>query len=153
MLKIIPEKWYSKNYRIINDDLPIGCLNMAVLNNTATITIKGEEYKAVKAGLFSHIFYLNKNERIIANAAKASLFSRTMHIDFDQSQFELKPQSIFSRTFQINQGEQIVGTIYQTRVFSRTITIDLPASIQSEQQVFMAWLVIILLNQRNQSNS
>jgi hypothetical protein len=103
-------------------------------------------------GIFSNSFYLNKNETTIASTEKPSIFSRTLQINFDQSQFTLKSQSVFNRKFEINQGQQLVGTIYRQGIFNRTMNIELPASIKPERQVFMAWLVITLLNRRNKSS-
>lgn len=143
MISAKPHSAFSWDFTVYEDETPVAEVDLAWIRERATVTIKEidcEVYRESMAGAF----VLAVDGHVLIRAQKASFFTRTFDITYDEHAYHLKAKSPFGRAFDLWQGDTVIGTVTPRSAFTRTLDADLPDGLPLVVRVFILWLVILL---------
>ena len=146
MLRAIPTGWFSTNYDLLENENPIGRIEFAFASESASMTVRGEEYKIYRERWMSGLFLLESDRAgILASAEKPSALVRSFEVTFTGRTFTLEAESAFLRKFILREGENTpIGWIYPDHFLTNRSTIQLPDFFPTHIQAFMFWLTALL---------
>jgi hypothetical protein len=152
MLRAIPTGWFSTKYDLLENENPVGRIDLAFASESASFTIQGEELKAYREGWMSGRFLLESERNgIVASAEKPSAMYRSFDITYAGHSYTLEARSVFSRNFFLREGENDIGSIRPDHLFTTRSTIELPDHLPIHIQAFLFWLTAILWGRETNS--
>jgi hypothetical protein len=144
MLTANPRTWYSWDYTLVSDGVPVADIETSSWRETGHFTASGATYSMFRERLFWGVFLLETDGTVLARAKKPSAFGRRFVIDVGGAQWELKPRSAFSRSFRLLQGGVEVGRLSAIGFLSRRINVELSESLPLPIKAFVVWLIVLL---------
>jgi hypothetical protein len=141
MLEAVPSKWYSNNYCILQDGLPLAEIKRSWLRERGSITVEGRTYTISRDGLTGP-FLLETDGSVVATA-KPRLLRRIVEIDYEGRLYLLRAPSIWRRTFVLESEGTTLGTIRSKNPWSRKAVIEIP-NFPLAVVLFFFWLVVIM---------
>lgn len=144
MLQLVPQKWFSWNFDILDNDRLVASIKVSALPESGTFSLDGTDYRAYRERMFSGDFFLEGNAQTIARAQKPSAFLSTFEIRYSDRSYTLKKESVVGRSFVLFEGDQEVGSIRPEGFLSRKSAVSLPEAMPGPVQVFVIWLAILM---------
>lgn len=146
MLRAIPTGWFFTKYELLENENLIGRIEFAFASESASMTVRGEEYKVYREGWMSGRFLLESEKAgILASAEKPSALVRSFELTFAGRLYTLEAESAFFRKFILREGENApIGWIYPDHFLTNRSTIQLPDLFPTHIQCFMFWLTALL---------
>ena len=144
MLEASPTNIFSYNFRLREDDAPVGELIASLWWEKARVSLADGSYDLYRESLFSGDFLLARDGTIIARAAKPSVLQNKFEVHFADRHLLLRKISIWRRPFAVFDGGTLIGSIYPVGPFTRRSNIDLPTPLPLPVRVFLFWLALIL---------
>ncbi len=143
-MTMVPARWYSWNYTVMNGDRTIATLDLSSWRERAEIVIGGVTHRVFRERAMSGDFIVETGGRELARATKPSVFRNSMVVHYGGRDYTLRKASIWRRGFVLMDGERQIGSITPENVWTRRATADLPADWPAPITAFVIWLVIIL---------
>jgi hypothetical protein len=151
MLEAIPTDILSTNFRLQQQNLLLGEVDVSILREKARIELEDGTYELYRERQFSGDFVLERNGKIVARATKPSALQNRFDVELPDRRLVLRKVSIWNRRFELFDGEKQIGSIYPLGIFTRRSNIDLPDDWPLAIRVFLFWLAFIIWKRRNQS--
>lgn len=124
------------------DGTPIAVLNHATLG----FTLNGQTYTVRRAGVFAPVCELLRDNVALVSARQAPFVNRYTVTSAGRV-WTLKAEEMLARRFGLFDGDARVGGITPSSRFNytRDVSIDLPDELPLEAQVFLMWLMWLVL--------
>ena len=149
MLFAKPVHIASRSFEVRDADRPIGRLRIGWFLNDGSITLRGQELRLRRRGVFGGPFEMKSAGNVIATAVKPSVFRNRFEIEFGKTKILLEREGLARRSFKVRRGEEVLGRISPANALSRKAVIDLPSDWPPALQLFMFWLVLIIWKRLN----
>lgn len=149
MLLAKPSHIASRTFEIRDADRQIGRLCIGWFLDDGSITLRGQELRLRRRGLFSGSFEVASAGNVIATATKPSALRNRFEIEFGKVNVVLERAGLVSRSFLIRRGNAVLGRISPAHALSRRAAIDLPRDWPPALQLFLFWLVLIIWKRLN----
>lgn len=154
MLKAVPHAFFSWDFTILKNDVPIAEIDTAWFMERAEIDVEGQRYAIRRESWGCGRFFMETPAGdVIASVEKPSWLFRRYVVDFDGRRYELKALAPIARSFGLFDQERRIGTIRPDAILIRRTTLDLPRTMPVAVQVFLFWLVLILWRRAARSSS
>ncbi len=153
MLRAIPKGFFSWDFTVLQDGVPIAEIDMSWFRERGEFDIVGQRYEVYRESWLAGRFVIQSAAGVLATAEKPSAFLRSFTVDHAGRRFQLKAMSPFGRSFGLSENGRLIGTVGPDFWLSRKATIDLPEHIAVPAQVFIFWLVLILWRRAARSSS
>jgi hypothetical protein len=144
MLRAVPKRWFSSDYKVLENDTAIAIIDASLMREAAELTIKGSTYRAYREGLVSGAFILEGGGAMLARAVKPSALYRSFEVELEGRRLTLEADSVWTRKFVLSERGVPVGSVYPENAFTKKAVIDFPEEISLAGRVFLFWLVMIL---------
>lgn len=144
MLTCVPKSICSRDFRVTGGLGGAGSVCFSLFSEQGTISKNGARLKISKNGWFRGRWSLAHNDRVLAEARKPSIFSRSMQIQTESAVYVLKPRSLFTRGFNIICQNRVIGRILPKHAWTRRAEIKCDSSVPEEIQLFAFWLVAMI---------
>ncbi len=127
-------------------------LNQRWARERGTFQWQNTAYQLGREGCLSGDFFLAQDDRVITRATKTSPFARKFKLNIQDRELILSAKSPFLRTFQLTEQAKVTGTIRPNHALTRKCVIDLPDELDTANQVFIFWLVVLMWRRTSRSN-
>ena len=144
MLRLVPQSWFSWNFDVLENDLPVAEIKVSPLRERGTLVVDGAAYEAYREGLASGEFILEQNGHPIARAQKPSAFFNSFHVEVPGKNYTLKKESMVGRPFVLLDNDEVAGSIRPEGVVTRKAAVDLPEDVPVPVKIFIVWLVLLM---------
>jgi len=144
MMQIVPTRWYSWDFSVMEESRPVADIDVGWWREKAVLTIQGRRYGVYREGLVSGAFILESGGTMLARAEKPSAFRRTFLIHHAGREYTLRAKSAFGRRFVLLNRSRQVGSLAPTSVFRRGAAVDLPDEWPLPVRAFTIWLTVAL---------
>jgi hypothetical protein len=142
VLTLVPKSWYSWDFRVMQDGVEVAFIDRHLFRERATFTLGGTTYDIRRTSMWRGEFVLERDGAVIAEATKPSLVRRRFEVVAGGERYGLHAVSTFGRAFHVLRGGVPVGRVVPVSMFRRTATAEMPATISTEVQLFMTFLVL-----------
>ena len=150
MLEAIPTNLFSYNFRLQQGNELVGEVDVSMFREKAQVELQDGSYTLRREGLWSGDYLLEKDDRVIARAAKIGLFQPSFEIELPNNRSVLlRRLSMWNRRFGLFEGEKQIGSVYPAGVFTRRSNIDLPGEWPLIDRVFVFWLAFLIWKRQN----
>lgn len=144
MLKIVPEHWYSWDFRVLEDGNEVARLDRAWVRERGGFELDGDSYEIRRTSTLKGSFVLQRATTIVARAEKASLVRRAFDVQVGAVPYRLEAVSAFRREFRVLRAGVPWGTIRPVSAFRRTAVADLPDTASLPVRLFFIFLTLVL---------
>lgn len=143
-MSIVPERWYSWDFRVMSGDRTLAVLNLSSWRERAEITIGDVTHRVFRERAMGGDFVIEAGGRQLARATKPSAFWHTMIVHHGGKDYTLRKPSVWRRAFVVMDGERQIGSIAPESAWTRRAAADLPPDWPLAITAFVIWLVIVL---------
>jgi hypothetical protein len=143
-LTMVPKRWYSWDYTVMNGDRTVAVLDLASWRERADIVIGEVTHRVFRERAMGGDFIIEAGGRELARATKPSAFRDTMIVHYGGKDYTLRKPSLWRRAFALMDGERQIGSIAPDTAWTRRATAELPPDWPAPVKAFVIWLVIIL---------
>jgi hypothetical protein len=143
-MTMVPARWYSWDYTVMNGDRTVAVLELSSWRERAEIVIGDLTHRVFREHAMSGDFIIEAGGRELARATKPSAFRDTMIVHYGGRDYTLRKASIWRRAFVLMDEDRQIGSIAPDNAWTRRATADLPADWPAPITAFVIWLVIIL---------
>ena len=151
MLRAEPRNWYSWDFTVLDDGLPVADVDVSAWRERGTVEIAGVRCEVYREG-WAGDFVLEADGHVLVRATKPSAFFRRFDVTIDGATYTLEAQSALRRSFLLHRDGDVLGTLVPESAFTRKMRIDLPETLPLAVRVFLAWLVVLMWKRAAQSN-
>ena len=144
MLRAVPKSWFSKDYKVLENNTAIAIIDPSWWREAGDVNIKGTHYRVYREGLMTGAFVLEHGSSILARAEKPSALYRSFLVEYDGMKYTLEAESALHRKFVLSEDGKRIGSVYPEHALTRKAVIDFPEEIALAVRIFMFWLVLIL---------
>ena len=149
MIVAKPTRWFSRAYRLADDEREVGVLRPALLTERAAVELEGEAYTIRRDGLLGP-FLMERDGETVAAAEKPSAFRSRFRVAVGGRISELDRRGAFGRSFDLLENDEVVGVITRPSIFSRRIEVVLPEEWPLPERVFLLWLALMVWKREEQ---
>jgi hypothetical protein len=144
MLTIVPRRWYSWDFDLVDGDRRLAGLETSRWREKGVLNVDGVEHRVYREGLMSGEFILERDGVVLAHATKPSAFRNAFELNFNGWKYTLRKKSLLSRSFLVESGEREIGSLVPKSMWSRSARVTLPQDWPLPVRAFAIWLTIIL---------
>ena len=144
MLNAVPKGWFTPDFTILQNDVPVADLDLSLWREAAELSVGGEIYQVYREGMISGAFLLEAKSGVIARADKPHVFLRSFEVEYDGGKYILEAESAMMRKFVLRNGETEIGSIYPEHAFTSRAIVDLPEEMPLAVRLFLFWLVALM---------
>ena len=144
MLTLVPEHWYSWDFRVLDDGREVARLDRAWVRERGTFQLGPDTYEIARISMLRSAFLLQRRTTVLARAEKPSLFRRAFDVRAGATPFRVESVSALRRDFRVLRVGREIGTIRPVAPFRRTAVVDLPDTVALPVRLFLGFLVLVL---------
>lgn len=144
MLTLVPEHWYSWDFRVLEDGREVARLDRAWARERGTFQLGPDTFEIARTSMLRGAFMLKRRTTVLARAEKPSVFRRAFDVRVGATPFRVESVSAFRREFRVLRVGMEIGTIRPVGAFRRTAVVDLPDTVALPVRLFLAFLVLVL---------
>ncbi len=152
-LRIIPQGWLSRDFRVLEGGVELAVIDKSWLGESGAFTIYGKTYTVARTSVLRGTFTLEHNGRVLAEAVKPSPFLRSFEITANGDRYSLRAVSPFRRKFLLLRRGSVLGEIEPVSLFGREAVARLPKEMPTPLQLFVVYLVLVLWRRSRRRNS
>ena len=153
MLEIVPQAWYSWDFRVLEAGEEVARLDRAWVRERGVFELDGDTYEIRRTSVLRGSFLLQRGTVVVARAEKPSLFRRAFDIRVGAVPFRLEAVSALRREFRVLRAGVPAGTIRPVSAFRRTAIADLAPGIPLPVRLFLIFLTLVLWKRRDAAAS
>jgi hypothetical protein len=143
-LTMVPRRWFSWDYTVVNGDRTVAVLDVASWRERAEIRIGDVTHRVFREGAMSGDFVIEAGGRELARATKPSAFRERVILHYGGKDYTLRKASMWRRAFVLMDGDRQIGSVAPENAWTRRATADLPADWPAAITAFVIWLVVVL---------
>ena len=153
LLEAIPTDLFSSKFRLQQKNELVGEVDVSMFREKARVELQEGTYTLRREGFCRGDFLLEKDDRVIARAAKTGFFQCSFDVELPNRVLTLRKLSIWNRRFGLFDGDRQIGSVYPAGMFTRRSHIDLPADWPLVNRIFVFWLAFIMWKRQNAAAS
>jgi len=142
-----PRGFFGRDFVILGEDgQPLTEIDTHVnwFGEDSRFTLEGIEYSLQTKGLTGGRFDLVRDRRTLAHARRSGLWDTSLEVELADRRFKLKRVGFWGTRFELRHGDHVCGGIQRKGWSGRTVLFDMSERIPLAEQVFIAWLALIL---------
>ena len=144
MLKLVPKRWFSWDFRLEDPvGMPWGELDLSYWRERGSVAVGGEQYSVSRQGVLGP-FVLEGPNGELARAVKVSAFRQQFALTVGEREYTLKQVSWWRREFGLFYGGASVGWVAPESWFSRRAQVFLPEDVPGGIRAFVVWLTLLM---------
>jgi hypothetical protein len=150
MWQIIPERWFSWNFKVTEGAQLVADLDISSWRDRGELHVEGQSYAISRKNWLSRTITLEDGARVLATAERLRFFRHSYALEIAGMTYILQRKSAFGRAFVLTNDIGVIGTVTPTGLFSRHAVADMPADFSLPLRLFMVWLVLLAWKHRKQ---
>jgi hypothetical protein len=139
-LEIRLDNDFSNIFRIEQNGLSVGQIELKWTGTQATITLCGASYDAWWKGILSPTYYLGADGKCLASAKRPTFLHRRFVVQTGARIYALAVRNLVGLEFVLTESDAKIGSI--TRHGSRKMKAEFPDDLSLEVQAFLIWLAM-----------
>jgi len=152
MLEATPTNFFSTTFLLQDAGRIVGEIDASLFSQKAQLELADGGYDLYREGLIGD-FVLALNGKVIARAAKPSLFENRFEVTVPGHTLELRKANLFSRRFNVFEAGKQIGGVYPLGLFTRRSNIELPSGWPLSTRIFIFWLAFLIWKKQNAAAS